>query len=299
MKTANTSVDVDSLAELLGQQYGEADPQLSFVPVGADSWCYRTDSLWISVRRDRQGHVPEAYEAAAELGEQGLGFVLAPLRGVDRRVVHEVDDRPVVVSPVVDGRPLHATTKDEFDALGSLITRLHLASVKVELPREDYQLPFESELHQGIATAMTDDTSKGPYGKRIRELIHANHGHLEASHDELLQLASECRRDEAPLVLTHGEPNGNAVQATDGRLLLLDWGTAAMGPPERDWWDFTYLDADAVVRSGFRRFYELRFVLSEVAEYTARFVKDHAGDQDDDRMWRDLCRYVDMANPSN
>ena len=97
-------------------------------------------------------------------------------------------------------------------------------------------------------------------------------------------------------MLSHGEPNGNAIRARNGRLLLLDWGSAAWGPPERDWWDFAYLLPDVGVRPRFQRFYQLRFILSEVAEYTSRFLEDHAGDDDDQRMWGDLCRYVEMTH---
>ena len=40
------------------------------------------------------------------------------------------------------------------------------------------------------------------------------------------------------------------------------------------------------------RFYELRWILSEITEYAMRFVNEHAGDRDDDAMWRRLVQYL-------
>ena len=45
-----------SLSALISDQYG-FDEEPEFVPVGGDSWNYRTARMWVSVCRDRQeGH---------------------------------------------------------------------------------------------------------------------------------------------------------------------------------------------------------------------------------------------------
>ena len=99
--------------------------------------------------------------------------------------------------------------------------------------------------------------------------------------------------DETPLVLTHGEPNGgNVLRVNDGRLYLIDWGDLAYGPPERDWSQMSGLGLDLPIRPAFGRFYELRWVLSEVAEYVARFAAPHAGSAEDEDKWNELGRYL-------
>src|SRR5262245_32391906 len=123
MLRADPTIDVEGLARLIVDQYG-ADPSiaLDFVPVGGDSWCFRGGDLWISVRRDRSGHRPAAYEAARELADDGADFVLAPLGGASGGVVHDVGGRPVVVFPYVDAAPVF---DDRADDLIALVRRLH------------------------------------------------------------------------------------------------------------------------------------------------------------------------------
>jgi spectinomycin phosphotransferase len=291
MKTENPSIELAAITDLLADQYGESLPSLVFTPVGGDSWCFRAGSLWVSVRRDRQGHAAESYEAAAELSEQGLHFVLAPLRGKDHHVVHRVSDYPVVVSPFVAGSTLHATTPHEVNAVASLVSQLHSASVRTPAPHEDYRFPFQDELEQALSLATSHDPESGPFSQRTHRLIHAHRAYLDALQAEARHLASYCRSQAGEPVLTHGEPNGNVMQTDDGRLLLFDWGTTALGPPERDWWVFPSNNNSISCRPEFTRFYELRWILGEIAEYTWRFMHQHVGDIDDASMWDELCIY--------
>jgi spectinomycin phosphotransferase len=108
---------------------------------------------------------------------------------------------------------------------------------------------------------------------------------------EIEDLAATCRADPTPLVLTHGEPNtGNVFRDDTGRLYLIDWGDLKYGPPERD---LVSLNTDRPpVREPFARFYQLRWDLGEIAEYTARFAAPHPGDAEDDGMWRELSLYL-------
>ena len=291
MKTENLRIDLVALKELLAAQYGVSSPRLVFSPVGGDSWCFRAGVLWVSVRRDRQGHVPESYEAAAALSEQGLTFVLAPLRGKDQHVVHRIAEHPVVVSPYVPGAPLHATTAPEVSAVAAVVSQLHAATACVPVPHEEYRFPFQEELDHALSTALWHDPQAGPYSQRTHRLIRAHRAYLDSLQAEAQRLARYCRRHTGEPVLTHGEPNGNVLRTDDGRLLLFDWGTTALGPPERDWWALASQSASLTCRPEFVRFYHLRWILGEVAEYTERFMHKHVGDRDDAAMWSELWQY--------
>lgn len=290
MRVVDPSIDVPDVRRLLSAQYGYHGRDLDFMPVGADSWCFRAGSLWVSVRRDRQGHVPEAYEGATELYEQGCEFVLAPLRGADHQVVHQVGDHPIVVTPFVSGHTLHASTGDS-DAVAAIVSKLHAASVAVRLPREDYRFPFQQELEQALSLASADDTSAGPFSGEVQRLIRTNRGYLDSLIEESLRLAEQNRSDIAPFVLTHSEPQWNTLRTNDERLLLFDWGGLELGPPERDWWNFDHPPDEIAVRPDWKRFYELRWILGEVAEYAWRFLHHHTGDSDDQRMLDELRDY--------
>jgi spectinomycin phosphotransferase len=291
MREVDPTIDISAVVDVLAGQYGYEGLDLDFVPLGADNWCFRAGALWVSARRDREGHVPGAYEAAVELHEQGYDFVLAPLRGADRRVVHHAGRHPVVVSPFRSGETLHAESASDTYAIAAMVSKLHAASVAVRLPREDYRFPFQRELEAGLSIASASDTDAGPYSHRVQQLVRAHRSYLATLMDEAETIAEQCRADASPLVLTHGEPNGNILRGADGHLVLFDWGSLALGPPERDWWDFEGLPAEIGVRPGYRRFYELRWILGEVAEYVWRFVHPHAGDSDDQWMFDELRMY--------
>src|SRR6476660_7683610 len=131
-----------------------------FVPLGEDSWCYRWGALWISVRRDRQGHFPAAYLAAHQLHSAGLDFLVAPLAGADGQVVRLVGGHPVVVSPHLAGRPVStgpAPTTHDLDTIVSMLRTVHGSTVAADVPVEDYRFPFDDELDTVLRRAAAAD----------------------------------------------------------------------------------------------------------------------------------------------
>jgi hypothetical protein len=78
----------------------------------------------------------------------------------------------------------------------------------------------------------------------------------------------------------------------DDELLLLDWGDLLIAPPERDALSLRSLGIAPPARRDVLRFYELRWILSEVAEYVSRFTSPHAGDAEDIEKRRELARYL-------
>jgi spectinomycin phosphotransferase len=295
MLLPNPAVDERALGALVAERYGADPARLGFAPVGGDGWHYRCPPFWVSVRRDRQGHAPAAYAAAAELALSGLEFVLAPLADAAGRVVHRLGPFPVVVLPLVEGATVYETGLREGDAgrVAAMCERLHAARCAAELPVERYELPFTDELRDGLVAAAHAGAHLGRYGEPLRELAARNRAAIEAMAAESAELAAVCRADAAPLVLTHGEPNrGNVLRDAAGRLHLIDWGDLAHGPPERDWTALGDFGIERPMRRSFARFYWLRWELGEVAEYVARFAAPHAGSVEDDDKWHELRRYL-------
>ena len=76
-------------------------------------------------------------------------------------------------------------------------------------------------------------------------------------------------------------------------ILLADWGGAALGPPERDWFHVRRTMSQATPgRPAFMAFFRVRWILSEIAEYTDILARPHAGSAEDDAMWHRLLRYL-------
>lgn len=286
--------DARLLAEL-AEQHGVSQQRAEFVPVGEDSWCYRVGHLWVSLRRDLEGHVPAAYETANRLRHAGLDFVLAPLEGADGRVVRSVCGFPLVVFPFVAAAPITAETvsRRDLDLVVKMLDRVHEAVDCEGLPTETYVSWFEEKLDGLLERAAGQFSASGPYRTRLNRLIRKHYSAIATTQSELRRLASRCSALDQTPVLTHGEPRAANILRKGDRLLLADWGGAMLAPPERDWFHvISTLSAAPPYRPQFLRFYQLRWVLSEVAEYSARFINSHTGDADDEAMWGRLTQYL-------
>lgn len=284
------------LLHLIRDQFGVSGHDLAFQPLGEDSWAYQCGPLWVSVRRDLRGHVPEAYATAAALVEQGLDFVLAPLAGVDGEYIHRIGTLPVVVFPLYPSSPLDRERLGTTDlaSMADMIENVH-AGIPVEsLPTEDYRLTFDADLTDALARA-EDNTAQpaGPYDLPLRRALRRNSGLLADLRAEADELGDRCASADVPMVLTHGEPSSSNWVRAGRRILLLDWGGAAWGPPARDWFHMRRtMPFPPDTEDFFQRFYEVRWRLSEIAEYASVFTHPHSGNREDKAMWGRLARYL-------
>ena len=295
MLLPDPSIDVGKLAELLAAEFGSGQLTPIFVPAGGDSWCYRAGPWWVSVRRDRQGHFPANYEAARELRDSGYEFVLAPVRGRNGKVVHTVSRRPVVVTEFVETRSnfRDGLTREQLQELTQAVDALHAASVTVDVRPESFDLPFADELEEALARAVAGAGAAGPLGRDVSNVVRRNEARIRDWREEIADCQERCRAAPGELVLTHGEPDPPNVMITPGgELLLLDWGDLLRAPPERDALSLRALGIAPPSRPHVLRFYELRWVLSEVAEYVSRFTGPHTGNAEDLEKRAQLARYL-------
>lgn len=310
MLLENKIVERRSLLRLVADHYQDfvhgvtESDELEFFPLGEDSWSYRYGPLWISVRRDLDGHFPGAYEAALLLRASGKKFVLAPLAGRNGRVVHDVAGFPVVVFPYLE-RATAAPVLPAATQLGTLIGQLaevhHFsapAAFSADVPVEDFRFPFEADLEKALQVALNDEIAgHGPYGRRLTELVTRRWEHLAALRRNAARAAERCAalwHGDRP-ALTHGDPSpANVLFGAD--VEILDWGGMMWAPPERDLSALTRaFGTPSSGRPEFVRFYELRWTLSEITEYAVRFSGPHTGDADDHAMWERLARYLPAA----
>ena len=291
-------IDVARLRRAIASRYAVPETDALFVGLGEDSWAYWMGDLWISLRRDLRGHVPAAYETAYELRAAGLDFVLAPLASCDGEIVGRIEGRPVVVFPFVPSEQLtlQSAAAAETELLVAMLEKVHATHVDLPLPTEDFQLGFGGELDGALRFAHAGDreTDDG-YRRRLRGLLRLHDGYITQLRSELGRLAEVCAGHGGDYVLTHGEPSAQNVLRHDGGLMIADWGSAAWGPPERDWFHLVRtLGIDAPEwRSEFLAFYQVKWILSEITEYAVRFLEHRGpGDADDAAMRRRLTRYL-------
>ena len=165
--------------------------------------------------------------------------MVAPLAACDGRLLRRVDDRyAVCVFPFLAGRSYRFGTYTDPLLRGralDMIAALHQATPAVRglAPRHVPSFAGRDDLD-----AFLLDPGRawagGPFSEPARRLLvtrTADLAQLAAAFDRLAAATAAAR---AGLVITHGEPHPANLMSVGGRLVLIDWDTAALAPPERD-----------------------------------------------------------------
>jgi spectinomycin phosphotransferase len=132
---------------------------------------------------------------------------------------------------------------------------------------------------------------------------------LAAGFDHLSDATAPARADQ---VITHGEPHPANLMSVGGRVVLIDWDTAALAPPERDICLIASgpRDVDHYQKAAGRELdpavitlYRLRWYLDDLASAIRMFRRQHR-DTPDTRQWREglapqleqLPRWLDLLD---
>jgi spectinomycin phosphotransferase len=192
--------------------------------------------------------------------EAGLRFVAAPVPALDGRSVRPLGDaHTVAVFPFLHGsggewdKPLTAPDLDELVAMLAALHRVDPAAVRLQ--RREVELSWPDELELALHELGRPWTG-GPFAEPARELLAGAAGPVRRGLDALDRWA-RARFSAEGLVITHGEPHpGNIIRVAanadadggaaadgvggagpaSGAIMLIDWDTVGLAPPERDLW---------------------------------------------------------------
>ncbi|MFC7529889.1 phosphotransferase [Actinoplanes sp. GCM10030250] len=313
-----------------------------YLPVGAGShhWSVRDrgGATWF-VKVDDLGAVPAGREAAFDRlrrslmtavtlrRESGLDFVLAPVPAPGGEALRRLSSRyGLSLYPLLEGSSGDFTPHPPADrqALVEMLAALHrtgsstasdtasspsplslpglslpgLSLPGLSLPRPSF--PGRSGLEEALRDTGRPWTA-GPYAEPTRAALTTHTTLIQKWLTDFDQLA-ESIGDPARWVLTHGEPHPGNLLHTPGGLLLIDWDTAGVAPPERDLWMLTSVFAemlgekpsgdDAAVLDRYAEltghqastdalaFYRLWWVLADIAIYTDQLRRPHVAGAD-------------------
>jgi spectinomycin phosphotransferase len=247
------------------------------------------------------GGLQRALGTAAELRYgAGLEFVAAAVPAGDGELVHRLDSRYAVsVFPFLAGRSYpfgpYADERLRGQAL-ELIAVLHRSTPAVRGLASGHVPGFTG---RGDLDAFLLDPERpwdgGPFSQAAHRQVAdraADLARLTAGFDHLTVVTAPARADQ---VITHGEPHPANLMSVGGRVVLIDWDTAALAPPERD---ISLIaagpgDIDRYQEAAGRALdpavitlYRLRWYLDDLASAIRMFRRQHR-DTPDTRQWRD------------
>ena len=256
------------------------------------------------------GRLGQAFESALSLRrDAGLDFVVAPLPAAGGRVLRRLTGRySLVVHPYLAHR--HSGQDGEFAssadrrAVLALLVRLHRAKA-ARPPADRFEIPGRA----GLLAAMHSTGQPwqaGPYGTRSRDLLARHATDLRALLAAFDALAGRVRANGGQVVITHGGPDAGNVLKTAAGLVLVDWESALLAPPERDLWALaesdpglldaytaatgTIIDIDALA------LYRMWYDLAEISLYVRWFRGSHDDTADAAEGWQNLQYFLRPAH---
>ena len=260
MRTRPDDILDGELADALREAWDIQVNALEYVALGGGTHHWRTGEHWLSLddldakpflgtsRAEVLENLRRALQAAGTLRDEGLEFVMAPLRTRAADVLAPVGKRyALALYPFLHGttypwgQPLPAPEREQ---LIELLGRLHEATPLVAATVRE--VPVGLAQRENLEAALCElhvPWCSGPLAEPAHALIAQRPENIRFLLGAFDRMVAEIERAHVQLVLSHGEPHPSNVMVVDGRLKLLDWDTVGLAPPERDlWWLTTASD---------------------------------------------------------
>ncbi|HKZ30018.1 MAG TPA: phosphotransferase [Acidimicrobiia bacterium] len=252
-----------------------------------------------------------ALATAKDLRDSGLSFVVGPIPTLAGEPLVRLNRRfAAALYPYIDGQsftwgdPRGATHRSD---LLNLIVTLHTAPTTAtrHAITDDFAVPHRDILASALDHEVAGRDG-GPYTDQTLTLVADNAQKIQRLLVRYDDLVDEFRSRPTRMVLTHGEPHPGNTMLTHAGLVLIDWDTVLLAPPERDLWILDAGDGSVVgaysAATGITplpsifALYRIRWDLADTAAYVHRFWGSHAGTLDDDQSWDELRSLIDRLS---
>jgi spectinomycin phosphotransferase len=318
VKARPDEFDESLLVPSLAEGWGLAVEVVEYAPLGAGSYHWVvTDSAgrrsfvtvddldhkpWLGATQDSAfDGLRCAFDTAAALADSGLLFVVAPIPTVRGETLRRIGARhTIALFPFVDaraGRDGQYESREERGDVVRMLVDLHRSTpvVGTFVRKEEIALPGRTHLESAF-DELDQTWVGGPFSEPARRAFARHAADVTRLLKVFDRLAPHVASSTKDWVVTHGEPHARNVLIGETDLLLIDWDTVALAPPERDLWmvaSEAAVYADATGHQANQTaitFYGIAWDLKDLTEYLNVLRSPHPENQDTAHAYHGLTR---------
>jgi hypothetical protein len=249
---------------------------------------------------------------ARRLHDAGLAWVVAPVVSTQGHVIEALDDRYLLaVYPHIDGASHEwGPFTDEAERVAVLERLVALDTAPAHAIRsarvDRMDIPCREYLETSI-THTAEPWTGGPFAEPMRQLLRHHARSIAVRLEGYDQLARHVDNEPTVFVATHGELHRGNTMTTSSGVVIVDWDTMLLAPPERDVWWLAREDPNTI--ADYQRatgvaldlevlqMYESRWDLTDLALFVAQLRARHEDTADTRTAWQALAGCLD--HPAN
>jgi thiamine kinase-like enzyme len=235
MKLNDLKLEAD-IKDAIGKNYDLDIEQISFIPVGEESFSYviTTQKGKYFVKYCEQVNIIHNIDKVNELliELKDLSFIIPPIEH-NGNISLNIGNGKAYVYPYMEGNVVNQGNGSFDNSLVSDLTHImaviHKRSVAVDLPKETFENDFMSRFE---ALFKFFENKEG--FDDVKRVLFDNRTKVEDIINKHTKVGEQYKELKPELVLTHGDITGlNIIQTSNG-IKLVDWDGAMFAPAERD-----------------------------------------------------------------
>ncbi|MGA9398877.1 MAG: phosphotransferase [Anaerolineaceae bacterium] len=235
----------EELIVCLQAEYGLINPQVEFLPLGADqnTAVYRavtTDEIPYFVKLRRGSFDPMSVTLPRYLSDQGIHQIIAPLVTKSGRLWARLGDFAVILYPFVEGQDGYEVNLSDHHwvELGQALKRIHSvtlpAAMAGSITREVYPSHGRETVRKFLGRAQKD-TFDEPVAAKLAAFINTKCRTINDLVNRAERLAQALQANAPDFVLCHSDLHaGNILIDGKQALYIVDWDDPIFAPKERD-----------------------------------------------------------------
>jgi Ser/Thr protein kinase RdoA (MazF antagonist) len=230
---------MNALKEIISRNYGFKITNITPGPRGfvAETYIIDTSNERYFAKVVKISRYSENIEAGLpaliELHEAGFDQISYPIATIDQQLSVKFDGSILTLYNFIEGE---WTFDYDFEAYVALMAKIHQTTIRTPLIREAFDItPVMNALRRELDD-LEKSTYTNPHQRKLQDIINEYRHELAADMANFDAIVRHVRQTNIPFVLTHGDASGNILQASSGKLYMIDWDDMLLAPRERDIW---------------------------------------------------------------